>query len=475
MSDQQHSAITIAAGLSLSIAALVTAQAARANPLVDLNTTTKLELNQSSAQPVTLTLPAGTSLPDNTVQALTSRLESLASHISAANTRDAEVHTLLKHCEQWRVKTEDRISCRNGDLYAYWENMERKQTTPDRAHARQLARTVRNTAVDVNNPDGSIRWDFRQLHSPFLLDSLADWITEHTSLTTFALSSNNNAVYRSQDQQWPVAVATTDTRYTVHLQNAAVSTLIPWQHSRKIDGKSYQGIIDGGSGWPEQVNAAISIDQTAVSAKAQVLLAASLSSQNLFDTIGTDTQIMLTSAQGHTRFSSALESLVQQNSDQQTTFTPLNIALEIPDIDASPYRRPYVSVWITDNKRKPVRNLVLMGERQRWMKSLRVWWRRIGRGNESLIDGFSGATKKPGTYHIEWDGRDDYGQPVTATDLVLHIEASREHGGRSYEKIPLTMNQLTLPIERQGKKELGLIRIDALSTNQTAAVTTTKQ
>ena len=103
------------------------------------------------------------------------------------------------------------------------------------------------------------------------------------------------------------------------------------------------------------------------------------------------------------------------------------------------------------------------------MQELRVWWRRVGRRNESVIDGLSGATRRPGVYRVQWDGRDDYGNLVAEGQYILHLEASREKGGRSYQKIPLSLTDMSEPIEVPGAEELGLIRIRTVSQQQTAS------
>jgi len=126
-------------------------------------------------------------------------------------------------------------------------------------------------------------------------------------------------------------------------------------------------------------------------------------------------------------------------------------------------------VWISDDKNRLVKSLALRGTSERWLSELRTWWRRVGRkesgrkeagrNSESLIDGFSGATKKNTPLHIVWDGLDDYGNAVIDKQLVLHVEVAREHGGRSYEKIPFAVDELTQPIEVKGSDEIASIKL----------------
>ena len=141
----------------------------------------------------------------------------------------------------------------------------------------------------------------------------------------------------------------------------------------------------------------------------------------------------------------------------------ISIDITLPLFDIADYRGPYVSVWISDEKNRLVKSLALRGTSERWLGELRTWWRRVGRKNEGLVDGFAGATKKNAPLHIEWDGLDDFGQSANSSSLILHIEVAREHGGRSYEKIPFTFDSLTSPITVTGTDEIASITLSLIN------------
>lgn len=91
------------------------------------------------------------------------------------------------------------------------------------------------------------------------------------------------------------------------------------------------------------------------------------------------------------------------------------------------YRRPYVAVWVESPDGKPVRTLCLWIERDRWLPDLQRWY-RLNKANRGIVDAVSQATRKPGKYHLTWDGKDDDGKTVSAGHFTLCIEAAREHG-----------------------------------------------
>ncbi|MGB4707240.1 MAG: DUF2271 domain-containing protein [Fuerstiella sp.] len=100
------------------------------------------------------------------------------------------------------------------------------------------------------------------------------------------------------------------------------------------------------------------------------------------------------------------------------------------------YRRPYVAVWVEDKDGFPVKTLSLfmMTENPgpRWHRDLRRWYasdqmRRLV-DEKSIIDTVSKPTRNPGTYKVEWDGRDDGGKLLKPGAYTLNLESAREHG-----------------------------------------------
>jgi len=131
------------------------------------------------------------------------------------------------------------------------------------------------------------------------------------------------------------------------------------------------------------------------------------------------------------------------------------ITVQLPEIETSQYHRPYVAVWVEDAQQQPVRLIALWVEKPDWLKDLRRFWRKIGRSNTALVDAVSGATQKPGTYSLKWDGNDDHGQPLAAGQYQLLVEAAREQGGRSLVKHEFILPAKGAVIEIAADGELG--------------------
>ncbi|HEX2762098.1 MAG TPA: DUF2271 domain-containing protein, partial [Rhizomicrobium sp.] len=136
----------------------------------------------------------------------------------------------------------------------------------------------------------------------------------------------------------------------------------------------------------------------------------------------------------------------------------LNIEYEVPKISAGTYHNPYVAMWITSEDRQLVRTLLVLGKETRWREENYIYWRRFGRNDARLVDSVSRPTRAPGTYTLKWDGLDDAGKPAPQGKYVLNIEASREKGGHSVQRLELTLDADGTVVEAKPDGEVGKVR-----------------
>jgi|SRR5690554_3532352 len=152
--------------------------------------------------------------------------------------------------------------------------------------------------------------------------------------------------------------------------------------------------------------------------------------------------------------------------------TKIELTVTIPELTVAEYHRPYVAVWLANERHQRVYDLALWydgkmadQEGEKWLKDLRQWWRRSGRSLTFPIDGVSGATRRPGTHTIEFNQLTAQLANLPAGDYFLNIEAAREVGGREHLTLPIT---LPLPpinanapfsVVAEGEHELGHIEL----------------
>jgi hypothetical protein len=148
----------------------------------------------------------------------------------------------------------------------------------------------------------------------------------------------------------------------------------------------------------------------------------------------------------------------------------LRVEFELPQINASDYRRPYVALWLERPDNSVAANLAVWydvrmrnDEGTTWLKDVRMWWRRIGRDTEVPVDGVTSATRNPGVHKLAFtNGSEPLGELATG-EYRLVIEASREHGGREVVTVPLQWP----PAGNQqhtasGEREIGRVAVELI-------------
>lgn len=140
----------------------------------------------------------------------------------------------------------------------------------------------------------------------------------------------------------------------------------------------------------------------------------------------------------------------------------LTVSVEIPRLTVAAYHRPYVAVWIERPDQTAVRTLAVwyevsnIAEGKDWLKDMRTWWRRGGRGLTLPADGVSSATKAPGRHAVTVSGARLSSLP--AGDYVMVVEAARELGGREAVRVPFRWGAANTG-SAAGSTELGAVRV----------------
>lgn len=143
----------------------------------------------------------------------------------------------------------------------------------------------------------------------------------------------------------------------------------------------------------------------------------------------------------------------------------LLVTLELARIDDPRYRRPYVSVWIDDADRYPVRTLALWFGKRRWLPELKGWYRddqaRTTAEGTDLSTTISSATRPPGKYTLRWDGKDNAGKMLKLGKYTINIEVAREHGGYDLLHQEISFDGKTAAqFELSGHQELAGVQMD---------------
>jgi thiamine biosynthesis lipoprotein len=382
---------------------------------------------------------------------------------------------------------------------------------------------INNNTVELEQ---SITLDLAGLAKGFIIDSASTYLRQLLpNATGIKLDIGGDAFYWGKPvsgEHWKVLVAEpifindtsniNDSRLSkgeqnnpqvINLQSMAIASSGHISRYREIERRKFSHILDPIDGWP--MNDAPSATVIAPDAVTADAVATALSTQavaqgidwvNQLDNVealimlpnglkiaskGWHTYLDINNFQSShqkifplTDLKNGNEKLVKLDrvsngrieTDIKSTRARLLIEYQIPLLQESKkYHKPYVAIWISDRNNKSVRNLLLLGESNRWAKENTRWWRRVGRKDRSLIDGIARPTRRPGQYKLYWDGLDDFGKFDLSGHYFLNVEAAREGGGHDYQRIEfdfgssINANNIWQPIQRSTKGEVGTVTL----------------
>lgn len=243
------------------------------------------------------------------------------------------------------------------------------------------------------------------------------------------------------------------------LRDRALAVSGPGPRDRLVDGQPVSHLIDTTTGQPAPRRQAAVVAHTAMDADALATALATLPPARgvaLAERMP-GVEAMILDADG-TRHETAGWVSCQAAAPLPSGFQ-VQVEYALPKVEVANYRKPYMIVWVTDADKNPIKTLLILGTKRDYQEDNYVWWRRFGRKNPGLLDSVGRPTRAPGKYTVGWDGTDDAGKPVAQGAYLIHVEASREHGGHTYQSIPVQLGAKPVAAALPAADELGAIKV----------------
>ncbi|WP_454828671.1 DUF2271 domain-containing protein [Pseudoxanthomonas wuyuanensis] len=392
----------------------------------------------------------------------------------------ADLRAVLAACERWREASDGAFSCRLGALQGIWRNAadSGRGQLPDRVALRQRARAIARFEFDgtaqplAQSPD--LQWQVDGLAKGYILDrAMQRARAAAPQAYGIKLDIGGDAIYWGQPasgQAWRVAIADPAAPRdngpaiaTLALCSQALAASGHRSRGYRVGRRLYSHILDPNEGWP--VAYAPSATVVAADAASADALATALSVMPIRDGLTLveslpGTEALIVGERGVAFASSGWHALLATDGGEPAA-EPERLAIdyEIPAQTGERYRRPYLALWIATPAGAPVRQLLVLGDRSRWLRELPQWWRHYGRDDEAAVHGIARPTRAPGRYSLGWDGRDDFGRALPQGDYLLQIEAAREHGGHERLSLPFRLDGTAVLQQAQGRREVGRIEL----------------
>jgi thiamine biosynthesis lipoprotein len=401
-----------------------------------------------------------------------------------------ELQQIFTLCEQWQQKSKNAFSCRLGAAQKLWQQAQSEQQLPDRKALRRLSREARKLNVDVsqpvinkliNNPStvtakistkqANVIFDINGLAKGYIIDYAFNFLKDNVpKLTSLSLDIGGDGRYWRKDKQhFTVGIAQpfnpSDNKVIdqVNIRNKAIAASGEGSKHYLIKQQKFHHILNPRDGWPlSNAPGAIVIANNAVTADAVATALNAKPMQAGIDWVNQldDIEALVISKSGFQLSSQGWHRYSHETNNQ--TNKPLSdftFDFTIPTLDIDDYEKPYVAIWLTNSKREVIKHLLLLGTSEQWAQTNKRWWRKSGRHNELLLDGLARPTRKPGTYQLNWDWYDDYGNLVPTGVYQLHIEASREDGELTLTSFNFNTNKLPTILKKPAAGELGQLQL----------------
>ncbi len=398
-----------------------------------------------------------------------------------------ELSDLLEACNVWYEKTGGALNCGMGKLVKLWKKAEQSGVLPSESEVKShLDPVASNDFIAIDSNSLVNLYEGAELN----VEAVAKGkIIDKALLAAFAINGVGGVVLniggdirtlgKLSESAIKVGVSSGNSADNstpddlVRVSNAAIATSGAGLRDFDISGQTYSHIVSPFNGRPQEIVDYVSV--IAPSAEEADALATAFSVMGISQSLlyantheGIETFIFskggtLFKSNGWDAFRVPIEPITAAEAGIENPWAPnwkMRVKYRVPEIDISDYEYPYIVAWVTDTQNKPIKHLLMLGDSPRWIEENYVHWRRVGRKQPAVIDHVARPTKPPGVYDIEWDGVDDHGRPVEQGEYILHIEASREHGGHQYVKLPVNFSNKADVWSVDPGSELGEISIE---------------
>lgn len=370
-----------------------------------------------------------------------------------------ELYEVLSLFEQWRKKTGGALDASAETVSKLWRQAAKQNRLPSSAEINEAVNTVQHQHYVLNERDHTVQRTsdasliLNSFAKSYIMNKAADAGLSATGVTGIVLNIGGDILVRGQHIEQimvsnPKADAENDLPVAkIQIGNKTIATSGNYRRGVFIDGKWYSHIVNPKTGMPasEIISATVVADNaTDAGALATALNVLEIEKARQLVTSVPGAEFMLITADGRQVESEGWKKMELPETKSITKNTPainkgnlwdpeyeLAINLELATVEGMRVHRPFVAVWVVDEKKKPLRQIALWYNKPRWLNEMRSWYStyysKFSEGS-SNISSTTSATRAPGKYTLKWDGKDDDGNYVSEGSYTVYIEVAREHG-----------------------------------------------
>lgn len=405
----------------------------------------------------------------------------------------AELFEMLNLFEQWKTKTNGALNVSAAVAGNLWAQAEKSQRKPSKAELALAVSQMQDQHYRLNQEHlTATRLDNTPLAmntfaKSYIINKACEAALRAAKIDNVVVNIGGDLVIKGDEKDLiyvtnPLANAENDLPLAkLNVANNAVATSGNYRRGFQIGNEWYSHIINPKTAQP--VNEIISATVIAPSATDAGALATAFNvlnlneSKELAKTVEGAAYLIVTKNGKIIESDNWKDYLVKEKRSTKTinpsaAFNQadkpwdakyeLIINFEFNAIQGNTHR-PFVAIWVENDKRESVRNLALMYNKTKWVPDLRNWYRINGerfKADKENYASVTGATRNPGKYTIKWDGKDDNGNYVPQGNYTIIIETSKEHGTDEILRQPMELKKSAKQVSNAGNVEISNVVFD---------------
>jgi thiamine biosynthesis lipoprotein ApbE len=390
-----------------------------------------------------------------------------------------ELFEVLSLFDRWEARTDGALNASAAVAAALWNSAAKTNDLPGPEELSEAVSAMEKTHWTLNEETRTAR---RLSNDPLVLNTFVkSYIISKASEEVMDIPGVSSAVLNIGGDMLvsgeraekinvtdPLAYAENDNPLTtLNVSGKAVATSGNYRRGFSIGDEWYSHIIDPRTAQPAQevISATVVAENaTDAGALATTLNILSPSESEALAKQIPDAEYLIITESGEKITSDGwdeLEIKSEEVTNEAVADYEVDILFELTRFQGrSP--RPYVAIWVENEKSEPVRTLALWFNNYRWLPDLRRWYTKHYEMTQKydFMTSVTSATRSAGQYTVKWDGLDQQGEPLKSGRFTIYIEVSREHGTYQLLKEDIELNKKPQKIELEGGVEVASAAID---------------
>ena len=369
-----------------------------------------------------------------------------------------ELFEVLSLFDQWRSKTGGALNPAAAVAIELWSKAARENNLPEKEDITEAVTAMRKDHWILDYEKQTARHISTEplvlntFVKSYIINKASEVVLDMPGVKSSVINIGGDMVASGEMEETvyivdPLTPTENDHPFsTIRVDNKAIATSGNYRRGFMIENEWYSHIIDARTAMPagEIISATVVADNAAqagalatafniLSPEESIRLASQMPDVDYLILTRTGQRI---ESEGWDKLE--IQSLTNVASDpgkgekkviESETEFELLIDIELARFEGR-YLRPYVAVWVEDEKGEPIRTLALWFNNYRWLPDLRRWYAKnyTKTQNNEFMQSVTSATRPAGKYSFRWDGKDDQGNSRKSGKYVVYIEVVREHG-----------------------------------------------